>query len=63
MNRGGGPPRYYGRPRKLSPEQAAELRAWAAQRMTLAEKAAQLGVSRTTVSNYIRGALKRQGYA
>lgn len=51
------------RPRKPTPDQVAAVRVWAAQRMTLAEKAAQLGVSRTTVSNYIRGALKRQGYA
>lgn len=56
-------PQFVGRKPRLTPEHADELRAWAAQRMTLAEKAAQLGVSRTTVSNYIRGALKRQGYA
>ena len=45
-----------GRKPKLTPQQAAELRAWAAGRMTLREKAASLGIGLTTARNYINGA-------
>jgi len=52
-----------GRPPKLTPAQAAELRVWAAQRMTLAEKARELGIGLTAAKNYISGAHKRREYA
>lgn len=48
-----------GRKPKLTPEQAAEVRAWAAQRKTLAQKAAELGVAESTVKNYINAVHKR----
>ncbi len=54
---------WVGRKPKLTPEQASDLRAWAAQRMTLATKAAQLGIGLTTARSYIRCAHKRREYA
>lgn len=50
-----------GRRPKLTPQQAAELRAWAARRVTLAEKAAELGISPSTAKQYINGAHVRRG--
>lgn len=49
-----------GRKRKLSPEQAELLRQWAANRQTLAEKAAELGISQSTAKCYIRNAHARK---
>lgn len=54
---------WVGRKPKLTPEQASDLRAWAAQRMTLAEKARELGIGLTAAKNYISGAHKRREYA
>ncbi len=48
-----------GRKPKLTPDQAAELRAWAAQRKTLVQKAAELGIGVATAKHYINGAHKR----
>lgn len=48
-----------GRKPKLTPEQQAELRAWAAIGRTRAQVARRYGVSVTTIDNYLRGAHKR----
>lgn len=60
MNRGGRPPRYYGRPRKLSPEQVAAVRAWAATGRSLAAVARNLGVAPNTLRRYLDGGHKER---
>lgn len=60
MNRGGGPPRYYGRPRKLSPEQAAAVRAWGATGRSLKDVARKFGVAPNTLRRYLDGGHKER---
>lgn len=47
-----------GRKPKLSADQVARLREWAANRMTATEFARQLGIAPTTLHAYLRGERK-----
>lgn len=50
----------YGRPRKLSDDRVAALRAWAALGRNISAVARNLGVARTTVRNYLDGKHKER---
>lgn len=55
--------RQVGRRPVLTPEQARQVREWAAFGVNYASVARRLGVSRNAVINYARGAHKSEGYA